>query len=391
MNYFKLLTGILCIQLMMSVYHLQGQTEAGGSVDLSKEKEAILANYKKKINKGKLPIDGEWTDAWRNQIIIENNNVNRQYTEKYLGKKLKYGVNIAHNIKYIEPGRYNSEDGKRSIKYIDENKILIIGDLSDFMLTKVKLKDEEWFERELNYSLTLNQDIDPNPPYIVIKNVSIEPEIAAPGTPINILVDYKAADINGNSDLPVSFTYSINKNNHQLLQSDVKQLTAKSGQLMNRNILLNASTVTGSYDVIINMRYDHLEATDSIDLLISDDPMLTKPILNYKDVEGRYEVKVSTSIMIMDLISTGDGLKIHYSGPPDPLNYSFQVLSYELEGKSLKVVVKSVSKECWFTIEDEYDFSSPDVEKPLKARIIDGNWCVVIGETFKGTFKRISE
>jgi len=248
MNKFRFALIIVLINAFCMVCFAQTNENSSEPSWLNNEKNALLDTYGKKIQKGRLPIDGEWTDVWNNQILVKEGKINKQYSEKHMGTNLKYEVNMTHGIKYIEPGKYESIAAGSAIKIIDRNSILITGELSDVMLIKVKLKDEEWFKKEFEYYKEKNKDRDPEPPFIVIKKVTIEPEIAVPGSPIQVQVGYKVADVTDRSDLPVKFSYSIFKSEERLLQSEVNELLAKNGQLMNRNILLNASPATGKYE-----------------------------------------------------------------------------------------------------------------------------------------------
>jgi len=391
MSFSKSALSVLFVNLFFSVCFSQVHSDLSHKTLLNNEKEAILDEYRKNIKKGRLPFDGEWTDAWNNKILAEEGKIYKQYSQKYLGRKLKYGVGIAHSIKYIEPGKYSNEDGSSYVKIIGKDRIIVTGKLSDFILIKVKLKDEKWFSRECDYFLQKNKKRDPVPPYIVIENVSIVPKIVAPGKPIKFLIGYKAADITGKTDLPVSFSYSIFENEQKLLQSGVSELIAKSGQLMTRKVLLNASPSTGEFEVRVNMKFKDIAVDGKAGFLISDDPMVAKNELNYKDIAGKYELYFVTNTSKFEIISTGDGMLIHHINPPN--KYTFQLLSYKLENKILTFTEKSISEEleCWYIVETEVDFSSGTIEKPLKSRTIDGNWCVVIGETFKGTLKKIEE
>jgi hypothetical protein len=393
MNVLKPLFNILLVLLFTEVCYSQYQQDESLTDKLNKEKEAIDDTYGKKIKKGKLPFDGEWTDAWNNSVSAGKGIISRQYSEKYLGRKLKYAVEIASGIKYIEPGVYRSNIDSSFVKIINNEKILVIGKASDFILVKVKLEDEKWFNRECDYFLEKNKKREPVPPYLIINNVSIKPEVVAPGKPFNILIDYMAADIAGEGNLPIRFTYSILQNGRELLQSPEKKLMAVSGQPMNRIVNLNASPEIGKFEVRVNMKFKEIEVTQNTGFEISDDPILTKKDLVYTDIEGKYELTIDSKKQELSLISTGNVLQINHKISAAVGKYNSQILSYNLNNKLLTFSEKSVLEDlqCWYIVKIDIDFSSPSDDKPVKSTVVDGNWCVMIGQTFKGTLRRKKE
>ncbi len=387
MNTFKYAWLILFIHLSLANCFAQVHYDPAISEQINQEKEHILEDYKKEIKKGKMPFDGEWTDAWNNTIISEKGYIFRHYTEKYLGGKLKYDVGIIPGTKYIEPGIYKSDNSNNYVKIISNNQILVIGEMSDYVLVKVKLKDEKWFERESRYFLEKNKKRTPAPPYIIIENVQIKPETVAPGRPFDILVDYRAADTGNEKELPVNFSYSIIKDGEKLLQSPQSELAAPNGKLMNRKVLMHASQNTGTFDVLISMNYKKLRAVHKARFRISDDPLQTKKVLSPKDIEGKYIMAFGSKNSNLDIINTGNGLKINHYNPGNKMG---TIPSYKFENNVLTFIEKVGGKDtdCWYQIKNEIDFSSPADEKPLKSTILDGNWCVMIGQTFKGTLKK---
>jgi hypothetical protein len=257
----------------------------------------------------------------------------------------------------------------------------------NLILIKVKLKDDKWFNRECNYFFEKTKKRDPVPPYIVIESIKTDPEALAPGQPFDILVDYKAADTGQQPDLPVRFSYTILKGDNKLLQSPESRLQAENGKLMNRKISLRASPETGNYEVQVTMHYKGLKMTQKTGFEISDDPFFTKKVLTYKDIEGNYIFSLGNTHANLDIIANGNGIRInHYKSD----NILYEIVSYKLENKVLTFIEKDGNKQlgCWHHQQIEIDFSSPDAVKPLTSTVVDGNWCVVIGQTFKGTLKR---
>lgn len=366
------------------------------------------ANHKKHHPPGKaLPIDGVWKGAWGTfEVKIERG---RAYDFTNYGKPIGRTIPMVWwtDIRRVGPGRYtvvatgegvNEQAGEQlTLSLLAEGGIALRTAIGDRVFTPVQLDDEKRYRRELEEALA--EAARPAAPLeVAIGEASIELTrvetapggVIAPGHEFDLEVDTIITGVVEKTDsVDLVLEYAISRGGAVLYRSSPKRFPAQPGVAGSRTVHLAAAQTPGSYGIEVTVSFadGSTESTGRTSLLVGD----TADVL--KRFAGTWESQVpGNPPQRFDLKWLGDSL-VFVRDPDQPVAKKNKVLdsSVSLDTSTLviRVDMSSPNGDCLFSVEDRMPVGDDHQRLEGVATIVDGNWCIRIGETFNVIYTRV--
>lgn len=366
------------------------------------------ANHKKNHPPGKpLPIDGVWEDAWGTfEVKVERG---RAYDFTHYGKHIGRAVPIVWwtDIQRVGPGRYtivatsegpNEQAGETlTLSLLAEGGLVLRTAIGDRVFTPVQLDNEKSYRRELEEALAeaarpaAPQEVAIGQASLELTRVEIAPGGAiAPGNEFDIEVDFLVTGIAEMTDsVDLLLEYAISRGGAVLFRSSPAGFAAEPGLAGSRTIHLAAAKTPGAYDIEVTVSFaaDAARATDRTLLLVGD----TADIL--QRLAGTWQSEVpGFPPERFDLEWSAESLS-YVRDPDQPVAKKNKVLSSSVSLDESTLVVRvdmsSNNGDCQFSVEGRMPIGADLDRLDGVATVIDGNWCIRIGETFRVTYTRI--
>jgi hypothetical protein len=350
-----------------------------------------------------MPIDGLWKDPWGDRSRIAQ------------GRMFKidfpYPIVTLSHIKKIASGKYEAENtGSKlilgdqvTLTIVDKDKLLILTESTDRVLYRIKLDNEQSFLADFNQRLlTAKEERNVSSEFgLFLQDFKILPSVVAPGEPFSLSVDYSANDPKLETDIPVVFSYDILKGEKRFFRSKPVTIMCRQGQKNTRVVNLNASKQEGQYSVVVRMSYGDESKKVQKDFKISRSELPSESSQNDNSELSVMERLVGAWVFESPgfpkdrLIITKSGDRLQgriVKGKTAKGGYIMEYLTLELTDNVLMVRGKEIfNSDCWYEFEEEVTLKEPLDNLPVRVKLTNGNWCIRIGEIFKGKYVRVSE
>jgi len=356
------------------------------------------------------PIDGTWKTPWGDRIIIDRG---RMYQPDFV-----YPWAWLKNITRVAPGKYRADNtGSKQIQgdnitlsVVSANKLVIITEMTEVAYTLMSVKNSKWHladfklavksDKAKKSGLLDNRQEQP----VIFHQAVVEPAKVARGDTILIKALFSVFDENtSRKTVPVEYFYEIQKQDRVIYKSAVKAIEAVNGGRTPLEIKLKAASREGDYKVVLKI--DHEKGATQTDMNFS---IVTPEEARAYAAVNRPESPLQKGTVEERLLGKW---KFVFPGfpPPEPVlilskennklvakffikDSNFHWIKLTINENSLIIRAKGNHtrvKDCWFEAEDVITFNDEMDKLPVRSKILDGSYCVSIGQIFKSTLHRI--
>ncbi len=372
-----------------------------------------LAGKKSPLHKKNFPaverqaIDGVWRDPWGTfDVRFERG---RAFQYRVCKEKISIPPKVWFSeIERVAAGRYrgilpatNPMFGKKgdeiTISMLAENRIVVRVPIGDRTFQLVKLDSKNAYLEELQEAKRLVGvapapvvlEVEIGAPAIEITRAAIVPSaVVEPGSPFDVEVDFVVTGTTAEQKTEsVVFAYSISTDGATVYDSEPTILYVPVGVSQSRRVHLTASEQEGDYRFEVMANLGGEVATQLVNLLVGGREALLDALA------GTWLCEIPNfPSSRFELARRGDGLAFTaLTDPSTQDDYVVDQSSVEVSGGELVVTVRSQSDGlgCSFTSQDTLPLAGNLRELHGTAEIIDGNWCIRIGETFNITYRKV--
>ncbi|MCD4742229.1 MAG: hypothetical protein K8R67_07105 [Desulfobacteraceae bacterium] len=355
------------------------------------------------------PIDGTWKTPWNDRIIIDRG---RLYLPDFM-----YPMAVLKNITRVAPGKYRADntDSKQiqgdniTLSVVSANKLVIITDMTEVAYTLLKAKNSKWHQADFKLAIKAAKTKKAGSPDnlqkqpVAFHQAVVEPAKVARGDTILIKALFSVFDENSSQKIvPVEYYYEIQNQDRVIYKSAVKAIEAVNGAKIPLEIKLKAASRQGDYKVVLklshekgagqtNMNFSIVTPEEARAYAAANPP---EPSLQNGSVEERLLGKwkfVCPSfpppepVLIISKENNKLVAKLFMKGNKTLwMKLTINENNLIIRAKALGPV-----ENCWYVTEDVITFNDEMDKMPVRSTIIDGSYCVFIGQIFKSTMHKI--
>ncbi len=353
------------------------------------------------------PIDGTWRTPWNDRTIIDRGRM-------YLPDSPYYPMGVLMNIARVAPGKYRAEgtgsqqiQGKNiTLSVVSADKLVILSDMTEVAYTLVKAKNPKWFQAD--YALTLESEksktsqatsLHQDQP-IVIHQALVQPARVARGDMLKIKASFSIDDQNPSTKTAmVSYFYEIASQGKRVFRSTPKTIEAAKGAKIPLEIELKAASNLGDYTIVLEVSHSQgkTEKQMAFSIVTSEEAAIyvadkAKGPGSVEDrLIGKWKFDFSSNSPSPELLITRKDGKLYFflNQPKARAAWKSQIELIELNDQHMKLRTKEIGPEnCWYVVEDVITFNDQMDGMDTRSQIIDGSWCVKIGQIFKSKMRR---
>ncbi len=355
------------------------------------------------------PIDGTWKTPWGDRIIIDRG---RLYLPDFM-----YPMVVLKNITRVAPGKYRADStGSKQIQgdnitlsVVSVNKLAIITNMTEVAYTLMSAKKSKWHLADYKLAVKAakakkvgspdNRQKQP----VAFHQAVVEPAKVARGDTILIKALFSVFDENNSrKTVPVEYYYEIKKQDRVIYKSAIKAVEAVNGAKTPLEIKLKAASRQGDYKVVLKLsQLKGAAQTDTNFSIVTPEEARAYAAVNRPE-PAPYKGTVEDRLL-------GKWKFVCPSfPPPEPVliiskeNNKLVAQDFmkgnktlwmklEINENNLIIRAKALGpvENCWYVTEDVITFNDEMDKMPVRSTIIDGSWCVQIGQIFKSTMHRI--
>ena len=355
------------------------------------------------------PIDGTWKTPWGDRVIIDRG---RMYQPDFI-----YPWTWLKNITHVAPGKYWAENtGAKQIQgdnitlsVVSANKLVIITDMTEVAYTLLSAKNSKWHLADYKLAIkAAKAQKTGSPGYrqkqpVIFNQAVIEPAKVARGDTILIKALFSVFNENSSQKtVPVEYYYEIQKQDRVIYKSATKAIEAANGARTPLEIKLRAASREGDYKVILKLSQEKGAARTNMNFsIVTSEEARAYTAVNRPDSPLQKGTVEDRLLGKWRFVFPG-------SGPPGPeltLLKANNKLEARVFSKTTRTYWVKLTKNennlvlrtkaadptgsCWYVVEDVITFNDEMDKMPVRSKIIDGSWCVSIGQIFKSTLHKI--
>ena len=347
---------------------------------------------------------------WGDRVIIDRG---RLYQPDFV-----YPWALLKNIIRVAPGKYRAENtgakqiqgGNITLSVVSANKLAIITDMTEVAYTLISAKKNKWHLADYKLAIkdakakkVRSPDNRQKQP-VAFYQAAVEPAKVVRGDTILIKALFSVFDENSSQKIvPVEYYYEIKKQDRVIYKSDAKAIEAENGVKIPLEIKLKAASREGDYKIVLKLSQQKGAAQTNMNFSI----VTTEEVRAY--AAGNRPEPPQEKGTVEDRLLGKWNFIFAGSPPPEPMllilskeNNKLVARNFVEDPKTVWVQLKINENnliirakalgpvgDCWYVTEDIITFNDEMDKMSVRSKIVDGNWCVQIGQIFKSTLHRI--